>query len=149
MESQLFSLQKIFTDRLFRIPDYQRGYAWTEMQLNDFWNDLNQIEVGRNHYTGVLTLEEVPENVHRNWSEDNWIIDARGYQPLYIVDGQQRLTTSIILIQCISNTINDDEELNYTTKADIKKRFIFDTKDKGCRDHIFLDMKKTTQAMNF
>ena len=81
MESQLFTLSKIFTERLFRIPDYQRGYAWTERQLKDFWNDIEQIELGRNHYTGVLTLEEVPLEVRESWAEDSWIIDARGYDP--------------------------------------------------------------------
>lgn len=65
MDPQLLTLSKIFTERLFRIPDYQRGYAWTEKQLKDFWTDIQQLEPGRNHYTGVLTLESVPEDVYR------------------------------------------------------------------------------------
>jgi uncharacterized protein with ParB-like and HNH nuclease domain len=40
MDTQLLTLSKIFTERLFRIPDYQRGYAWTDKQLRDFWNDI-------------------------------------------------------------------------------------------------------------
>ena len=138
MESQLFTLSKIFTERLFRIPDYQRGYAWTERQLKDFWNDLSQIDSGRNHYTGVLTLEEVPQEIRETWVDDSWIIDARGYEPLYVVDGQQRLTTSIILIQCILDAIKDDVPVNYTSKDQIRKKFIFDTKDEGIsRSYIF------------
>jgi len=138
VESQLFTLSKIFTERLFRIPDYQRGYAWTERQLKDFWNDIEQIEFGRNHYTGVLTLEEVPQEVRDSWTEDAWIIEARGYEPLYVVDGQQRLTTSIILIQCILETMTGQNPLNYTTKEQIQKKFIFDTKDSGIsRSYIF------------
>ena len=99
MESQLFTLSKIFTERLFRIPDYQRGYAWTEPQWKDFWTDIEQIEEGQNHYTGVLTLETVPSEDSAGWHDDRWIIDSRGYEPFYVVDGQQRMTTSIILIQ--------------------------------------------------
>ncbi|MBO9399551.1 DUF262 domain-containing protein [Shimia sp. R9_3] len=138
MESQLFTLSKIFTERLFRIPDYQRGYAWTERQLKDFWNDINQIEAGRNHYTGVLTLEEVPQEVRKSWVDDNWIVEARGYEPLYVVDGQQRLTTSIVLIQCILEVIPADTPLNYTSKEQIQQKFIFDTKDEGIsRSYIF------------
>jgi len=34
---ELESLSSIFKDKLFRIPDYQRGYAWTKKQLKDFW----------------------------------------------------------------------------------------------------------------
>lgn len=55
MDNQLQSISKIFTEKLFRIPDYQRGYAWTEKQLKDFWNDIIQLEESKNHYVGVLT----------------------------------------------------------------------------------------------
>ncbi len=44
MKTQLMSISKIFTERLLRIPDYQRGFAWTEKELRDFWNDLTQLE---------------------------------------------------------------------------------------------------------
>ncbi len=33
---ELESLKNIFKDRLFKIPDYQRGYAWATRQLKDF-----------------------------------------------------------------------------------------------------------------
>ena len=35
MENQLQSISRIFTEKIFRIPDYQRGYAWTEKHLKD------------------------------------------------------------------------------------------------------------------
>lgn len=138
MDTQLQSLSKIFTERLFRIPDYQRGYAWEEKQLRDFWNDINQLESGKSHYTGVLTLEAVPEDIYKKWESDLWIIEARSFQPFYIVDGQQRLTTSIILIQSILEQINKESKLNYTSYSDIQKKFIFDSKDDGIsRSYIF------------
>jgi uncharacterized protein with ParB-like and HNH nuclease domain len=59
MDSQLQSISKIFTEKIFRIPDYQRGYAWTNKQLKDFWADILLLEEGKNHYVGVLTLEGV------------------------------------------------------------------------------------------
>ena len=31
------SLDSLFKEKIFRIPDYQRGYAWKEKQLKDFW----------------------------------------------------------------------------------------------------------------
>ncbi|MEJ6486312.1 DUF262 domain-containing protein [Nostoc punctiforme UO1] len=129
MDTQLQSLSKIFTERLFRIPDYQRGYAWEQKQLREFWSDINQLEPGKNHYTGVLTLESVPEDLYKKWEADLWIIDARSFQPFYIVDGQQRLTTSIILIQAILEHIGAETRLNFTHSRDIQKKFIFDSKD--------------------
>lgn len=138
MDTQLLTLSKIFTERLFRIPDYQRGYAWTEKQLRDFWTDIQQLEPGRNHYTGVLTLEKVSEDIYRIWEDDLWIVEAKSFQPFFVVDGQQRLTTAIILIQVILENLPAGEKLNYTEKSDIQRRFIFDSKDEGIsRSYVF------------
>lgn len=44
MNSDLTSLSDLFNNSIFRIPDYQRGYAWEDSQLNDFWEGLLNIE---------------------------------------------------------------------------------------------------------
>ena len=138
MNNQLVSISKIFTEKLFRIPDYQRGYAWSDKQLKDYWNDLIQLEENKNHYVGVLTFENVPSTEWKNWKDDRWIIESRNYEPLYVVDGQQRLTTTIILIQAITENFSDDGKLNYTSIEKIKEKFIFETKDNGIsRSYIF------------
>lgn len=138
MQSELKSLSKIFTEVILRIPDYQRGYSWQEKHLKDFWSDLIQLTDGKNHYTGVLTFEPVNEDDYKKWDDDTWIIKSKLYAPLYVVDGQQRLTTAIVLMQCILESIGDDDTLNYTSKADIKKKYIFESKDKGIsRSYIF------------
>ena len=54
------SLDSLFKEKLFRIPDYQRGYAWGRKQLDAFWEDLINLPGKRCHYTGVLTLKEIP-----------------------------------------------------------------------------------------
>jgi len=138
MQSELKSLSKIFSEIIFRIPDYQRGYSWETKHLKDFWNDIEQLPDGKSHYTGVLTLEPVnPEN-YRSWEDDIWIIESKHYSPMYVVDGQQRLTTAIILLQCILDSIDDNELLNYTEKSDIKKKYICEVKGKGIsRSYIF------------
>ncbi|WP_273761483.1 DUF262 domain-containing protein [Aeromonas hydrophila] len=137
MKTELFSISKIFTERLLRIPDYQRGYAWTDKQLEEYWSDISQIEPGQNHYVGVLTLECVDKTKYSKWNDDVWIIESKNYEPLYVVDGQQRLTTTIILIQCILESINE-KELNYTSPNDIRKKFIFESKDRGIsRSYLF------------
>ena len=139
MNEELQTLSKLFTERLFRIPDYQRGYAWGKDQLEDFWQDLNQIEDGRNHYTGVLTLENVPKEAANSWEEDRWIIESKSFSPFYVVDGQQRLTTSIILVSCIVATLeHPEDELNYTPKREIEQRYLFQSKNGGAsRSYIF------------
>ncbi|MDR0767554.1 MAG: DUF262 domain-containing protein [Methanosarcinales archaeon] len=101
MERQLKSLTDIFERNIFRIPDYQRGYAWGEKEITNFWNDLVRLRPEKDHYVGVLTLESAKENKYEKWIGDTWLIKARKFKPYYVVDGQQRLTTSIILIKSI------------------------------------------------
>lgn len=137
MKTELFSISKIFTERLLRIPDYQRGYAWSDKQLKEFWSDLDQLEDGHNHYVGVLTLEDLQELDNKEWADDLWVIDSKCYEPLYVVDGQQRLTTIIILIQSILEA-TDGQDLNYTTPNEIKKKYIYESKDGGIsRSYLF------------
>lgn len=141
MDSSLISISKIFTERLLRIPDYQRGYAWTEKEVSEFWNDLMFLEEEKNHYVGVLTLEEVPKVNVDSWIEDHWIIYSKSYKPSYIVDGQQRITTVILLIQSIIEEVKgrgNNDQLNYTDLNDIRKKFIFEEKSNtNARSYIF------------
>lgn len=82
-KDNLKSLKDIFRDDIqFVVPDYQRGYSWGDEQLDALWEDLENITDDRTHYTGMFTF-----CVDKN--------DDRLYQ---IVDGQQRMTTLIILI---------------------------------------------------
>ncbi len=130
---QLLSMSKIFSEKIFRIPDYQRGYAWTLKEVKDFWGDLCRLDNKKNHYVGVLTLEPVKEIDYRKWVDDLWIIDAKRYMPYYIVDGQQRLTTSIILIYVICQIMQEKniDKLNYTTYDEISRKFVFEYQDKN------------------
>jgi hypothetical protein len=108
--NELESLKSIFKDRLFKIPDYQRGYAWTTRQLKDFWEDLVNLPLGKFHYTGMLSLKRVNNSVWVNWNEERWLIEERGYKPFHVVDGQQRLTTFVIFIQAISELLRNLSE---------------------------------------
>jgi hypothetical protein len=139
MQTELYSLSKIFTETLFRIPDYQRGYSWGDRQLKEFWSDIALLDDKRDHYTGVLTLEEVPAGIYETWGDDLWIIASKRYTPYYVVDGQQRLTTSLLLLQCILERVEpENTELNYSSATDIRRKYIFESRDKGVsRSYVF------------
>lgn len=107
---ELESLKSIFKDRIFKIPDYQRGYAWTTRQLKDFWEDLVNLPIERYHYTGLLSLKKVDINIWLKWNDEQWLIEDRGFKPFHIVDGQQRLTTFVIFIQAISEHLKSIDE---------------------------------------
>ena len=137
MKTELLTISKIFNEALFRIPDYQRGYSWEETHLKDFWSDIEQLGDEKSHYTGVITLEQVPESSWCRWEDDSWIIRSKKYSPYYVVDGQQRLTTIAILLQCILEKSSSDE-LNFTPIEIIKRKYIFETRsDNLIRSYIF------------
>ena len=70
MSNELQSLSLIFQNRLFRIPDYQRGYAWQQSQLVDFWDDLINLQEDRFHYTGMLSLKNLGRAEVKWWGKD-------------------------------------------------------------------------------
>lgn len=126
-DNKLQSLSEIFNQRFFRIPDFQRGYSWEERQLLDFWDDLQNLKAGKLHYTGLLTVESLePAQIGQKekWREDLWLMES-GYKAYYLIDGQQRLTTSIILINEIINAVGQDEDLNYKPLKEWADKFLY------------------------
>lgn len=99
----LYSLEDIFDRRIFRIPDYQRGYSWEKDQLDEFWEDIVNLRIDREHYTGMISIKELTLDEINDWYNEKWLVEKRGYTANHIVDGQQRLTTFIILINEIIN----------------------------------------------
>nr|WP_312989032.1 DUF262 domain-containing HNH endonuclease family protein [Comamonas koreensis] len=137
MKTELLTVSKIFHEAIFRIPDYQRGYSWEETHLKDFWADLEQLDEKKSHYTGVITLEEVPESSWVKWEDDAWIIRSKKYSPYYVVDGQQRLTTISILLHCILE-LTESDEINYTPIEIHQRKYIFEKRsDSLARAYIF------------
>ena len=98
--AQTENLLELFTQKVFRVPDYQRGYAWGEKQLSELWDDLDEIIIENSqckpHYTGTLFLEEIKPSPEESW------LTSRFYN---VVDGQQRLTTIVLLVfELLKNT---------------------------------------------
>ena len=53
------TVEKLFSGRLLRVPDYQRGYAWDKKNWTDFIEDLDLLPRGKHHYTGTVVLVRV------------------------------------------------------------------------------------------
>ena len=131
---ELKSFSDLFQNKLFRIPDYQRGYAWRKEQLVDFWDDLLHLHDDKYHYTGLLSLKEISKKEVKKWEDDRWLILNKGYTAYHVVDGQQRLTTFSILMNEILcfyrnlsiNSENSDDEivLNFETLSSIQAKYI-------------------------
>ncbi|MFP6257385.1 DUF262 domain-containing protein [Helicobacter pylori] len=94
---KLLDLDGVIEKGVFEIPSYQRGYAWQDRQLKDFWNDLEHVsKLGdKFHYMHSLTLRELENEFESSAFE--------------IIDGQQRLATSLILLGLLAKiTQNKD-----------------------------------------
>jgi len=116
---ELKSLDRLFDKKIFRIPDYQRGYAWQKEQLNDFWEDLINLSDTRSHYTGVLTLKEVAQKEIKKSDKEYWLVEDHSYRMYHIVDGQQRLATFIIFMQAFIAFVMSLPENSGKAPADI------------------------------
>ena len=135
-------LDSLFKEKLFRIPDYQRGYAWGREQLDAFWEDLINLPDGRSHYTGVLTLNEIPSADVQQHDKEFWLVDDHSYKLYHIVDGQQRLTTFTLFLQAFIELLRSLPEnegqaddaiyLTHTLSiAAVESRFLFKVKPAG------------------
>ncbi len=109
MKENLKRLSQIFSDTVkFIVPDYQRGYSWGQHQLDDLWEDLENITDARTHYTGMFTFSK-SESVEG---------------ALDVVDGQQRMTTLVILINELLNRIEGGIEGGMAVD-DYKKKYLY------------------------
>ncbi|GAA9279899.1 hypothetical protein TH0225_14760 [Helicobacter pylori] len=95
---ELLDLDGVIEKGVFEIPSYQRGYAWQERQLKDFWNDLEHVsKLGdKFHYMHSLTLRELENEFESSAFE--------------IIDGQQRLATSLILLGLLAKTTQNKDK---------------------------------------
>lgn len=137
--SKLQSLLEIFNNKIFRIPDFQRGYSWGEQQLLDFWDDIQSLGTNKIHYTGLLTVEPIKTSDIINkekWIDDAWLFQT-GVSAYYIIDGQQRLTTVIILLNEILRSFNDDEGINYRKKSDWINVFLYRSYNDTYKSFVF------------
>lgn len=124
----LKSLEQLFSTRLFRIPNYQRGYSWGKQQLNDLWEDLSNIVDNRPYYIGMVSIEEAPKTDCCKWVEDTWYFEEKpNLKAYYVVDGQQRLTTIILLIAKIIEIAkkHNIEKLGMINLSDIIQQYLY------------------------
>ena len=114
--NNVVSLDDLFHKRVFRIPDYQRGYSWGNRQVREFLEDLELLGPGRFHYAGTVILHAL----HKSEAQR---MDKGGdqYFPVAVVDGQQRLTTVVLLLDGIRRLLT---ETNQELSQGIGKNYI-------------------------
>lgn len=83
---------KIGTDELFVIPEYQRGYSWTNLECDKLWQDIETF----------MASGEVNDNGQKEpYFFGTIIADCSEQNKISLIDGQQRTTTFILLLKAL------------------------------------------------
>ena len=93
--------------RTFTIPVYQRNYEWREVHCLKLFSDIEAIAGGDDgHFVGTI-IYVTSANTNATWSE------------FTIIDGQQRITTVMLLLKAIYDISSDNN-----IKAEIWEDFL-------------------------
>jgi hypothetical protein len=85
------NLGHLLSDKLLTVPRFQRGYAWNEQNVLEYWTDINNARnAGRGYFMGTVVLAQDLETPGR----------------MLVVDGQQRITTTAILLIAIRDRLH-------------------------------------------
>ena len=87
----------------FTIPIYQRTYSWTEQECQQLWDDI--LQTGKKedipaHFIGSIVYIE----------KDLYQVSSQS--PLFVIDGQQRLTTVCLILEALARQTDDTEPLD-------------------------------------
>ena len=87
IENHKFTIEEAFKECFYIVPDYQREYVWTEKQINQLLEDINEpIDASSSEYfIGTVLVSPKDEKDHFD-----------------VIDGQQRLTTTFLILCALS-----------------------------------------------
>ena len=92
-----YSIEEAFRECFYVVPDYQREYVWTEKEVNQLLEDINeQIDTNseQEYFIGTILVSPTKENTH--------------YE---IIDGQQRLTTLFLLLCVLRHLLQNEPKM--------------------------------------
>jgi len=99
----------IKSTEIFRLPLYQRPYAWTKDQWADLLDDVLSLPKDDSHFFGAIVVVPSEESI-------------QGFNSFYVIDGQQRLATILIWLSVIRDQM---EEKNGGLAKYISNSFLF------------------------
>ena len=114
---QYLTLSKLLDGRLFRIPEYQRAYSWTSRERQDLFGDIEKVcakgEDAGHFMAAVVCLRREKQT-----------LGTDEFHVLEVVDGQQRLTTLIILLNAIKRPLNRKDKAEAKLKRELTELLV-------------------------
>ena len=102
IQPQHVTLDQLLYGRLFRIPQYQRTYSWHTKQRQDLFEDIQRTWAAgkeRSHFMATIV----------GLRREKRTIMTKEYQLTEVVDGQQRITTLVLLLKAIAKALDRSE----------------------------------------
>ena len=101
IQPKFLTLTELLGSRLFRIPQYQRAYSWERKHRVDMFEDIRALagHEERTHFMATVV------GLYR---EKKTIVTDE-YSVIEVVDGQQRLTTLVILLKAIEKSLDRNQ----------------------------------------
>lgn len=124
------SLSSIFDQQTYQLDFYQRGYQWKTQQVTDLLEDLTT------QFENSYSKEPKHLMEYDNYFLGCYIVDRHRENSVFIVDGQQRLTTLTLLFIYLHNIkANTNIPLNryvYSYDANIgSETYVFQTEERA------------------
>jgi len=96
-----------------------------ERPRDEFLEDLDVLQEGKDHYTGTIVLHGSDAGDRRLDTE------GRSYSALDVVDGQQRLTTVLLLLDAIRRALGTLRDETQTLADGIQRTYVSATEING------------------
>jgi uncharacterized protein with ParB-like and HNH nuclease domain len=120
----------------FVIPIYQRSYSWTEKECRQLWDDILRAGSDDNisvHFVGSIVYIDKADANLTTW------------EPLLVIDGQQRLTTVTLLIAALAATLGDTEPVDGFSARKLRNYYLLNPEEAGERNYKLL-LSQTDKA---
>lgn len=108
----------------FEIPIYQRTYSWSEEQCRTLWSDI--LRIGRSADVGAHFIGSVV------YIKDD-IYHVTSQSPLLVIDGQQRLTTVMLILEALARYLGTSEPFEDFSADTIRGYYLRNSLAKGTR----------------
>lgn len=113
----------------FVIPIYQRTYSWTERECQKLWDDImragSRPDVSA-HFVGSIVYVEAG------------LYQVTSQSPLLVIDGQQRLTSVMLILEALARALGDDEPVDGFSTEKVRSYFLLNPLEKGDRRYKLL-----------
>lgn len=101
------TIEELFSDKKtdFLIPDYQRPYAWEDKECQQLWEDIFAFAFPDDNYDNFNSEEEYYLGTIVTYKNDS-------IKKLEVIDGQQRLTTLMLLLRAFYSKFGNMKDGN-------------------------------------